>query len=412
MTSTIQKIEKIDSVEQSVKFFYFYRISSRLYFHLPILFPFFFLIDTGVFLTEVLLATYGLSITLASNLNISTVLLSYLRQKYVVAIGELLKAIGLLLIIRGTMVSHVNFWLPLIGQIIGGVGFSIAISTDTSLLRSIIETETKYSFRKIQGQAQSYMFLSTLVAGSIGSILFDYEAHWPFYSSLLANFVAITSILLVQEDKEPSIKGNKKVEKKYSPQETKLKLDPDQTFWVNFYALSRSFTLAPFVGFIPFFFVMLGVDPYLFGAVLSLFSIGAFFSARYSNQLAAAFTMKFFMPIITGSMLISMFLFSFFEHFPNYFMVGLIAIFLLGLGAGGVRPLSTSNLKLNSLTSQHRTKLLSSMELRFGILNACMLVVGSWLLTEYNFQILMLSLAGLYIFLLLLLTMSRFLEYS
>lgn len=403
-------IPKVNSIQKSVRYFYIYRISSRFYFHLPILFPFLFQLDIGVFLTEVLLATYGLSITLASNLNVSTALLKYFKQKYVIATGEILKATGLLLIILGTMVSHVNFWLPLIGQVLGGIGFSIAISTDTSLLRSMIESETEYSFSEIQGQTQSYMFISTLVAGSIGGILFDYEAHWPFYASLIANSVAIASILLVWESEETSSKPLEKAMANSVQQKAEFKLDSDQIFWMNFYALSRSFTLAPFVGFIPFFFVMLGVDPYLFGAVLSLFSIGAFFSARYSNKLAAAFSMKFVMPIITGSMLVSMFLFSFFDYFYNYFMVGLIAIFLLGLGAGGVRPLSTSNLKLNSLIPQHRTKLLSSMERRFGILNACMLIGGSWLLTEYSFQVLMFNFAGLYILLLSLLTISRFLK--
>lgn len=386
--------------KEDVIFFYLYRISSRFYFHLPVLFPFFFSVELGVFTTESLLATYGLAIMLSSKL--SSKLLSHMRQKLVIAIGEILKALGLLLIILGTTVADTNLWIPLIGQILGGTGFSLAISTDTSLLRSITKSDQK-SFGKIQAQTQSYMFVSTLIAGTTGSILFSYEAHWPFYASTLANCIAIIFIMFIQ--------GDERVEGKILQQKTELRLDEDQKFWVNFYVFSRAFALAAFVGFLPFFFVMLGVDPYLFGAVLSLFSIGAFFSARYSNQILDKFGIQFIIPLITSSMLISMFLFAFFDYFPNYFTVGLAAIFLLGLSTGGVRPLVTSNLKLNSMSQQHRTKLLSLMELRFGISNACILIAGSYLLSEYNFQTLMFGCATLYISLLLFSIVSRFLKF-
>ena len=49
----------------------------------------------------------------------------------------------------------------------------------------------------------------------------------------------------------------------------------DQLFWMLFYSISRAFTLAPFIGFIPFYFIMVNVDPLLFGAVLSCFTLSS-----------------------------------------------------------------------------------------------------------------------------------------
>jgi hypothetical protein len=112
--------------------------------------------------------------------------------------------------------------VPFIGQMLGGTGFSLAISTDTSLLRSITECAPEGSFGKFS-RRHSYMFLSTLVAGSVGSILFDYEAHWPFYSSILATLIAITCILLIRGDKRA---GGSKT----SQQKVVLDLDADQNF--------------------------------------------------------------------------------------------------------------------------------------------------------------------------------------
>jgi hypothetical protein len=249
------------------------------------------------------------------------------------------------------------------------------------------------------------MFVSTFVAGSIGSILFDYEDHWPFYSSILMNIIAIICILLIKGDNRPEPKKSEG-----SHTKEKFVLEPDQAFWINFYAVSRAFTLAPFVGYLPFFFIMLQVDPYLFGPVLGLFSIGAFFSARYSNNLLSALGFKLSMLILTGSMLLSMLLFAFFDIFTSYFLVGLVAISLLGIGTGGVRPLSTTNLNLTKLNAQQRTMVFSLMERRFGILNALMLISGSWFLINLGFQPLMLAFASLYVFLLVALMASLFLR--
>jgi predicted MFS family arabinose efflux permease len=340
----------------------------------------------GVSLTEILLMVYGLAIML--NATTSSFLLRYLPQKSVIALGETLKAIGLLLIVLGTQVANTNFWLPFLGQIIGGSGFSIAISTDSGLLRYITRSAPPDLFDKIQSESQSLMFLATLLAGATGSILFDYEAHWPFFTSILANILAIISVLLVKEKATP--KASTKLS---SASTVEVKITSTQNFWMNYYALSRAFLLAPFVGFLPFFFLMLQVDLPFFGLVLSLFSIGAFLSALYSVQLLKAIGSTNLMILTMGFMLISMLIFNFFQDFS----ISLIAITLLGLGSGCVRPIAMKNLNLKEVSPQQRAKLLSSMEQRFSLINAFLLLAGGYILVEQSFKALMLQMTIAYI---------------
>ncbi|MBD2342712.1 MFS transporter [Anabaena subtropica] len=376
-------------MKSNIFFFYSYRIISRMYFHLPVLFLHLFLSGMGILLTETLLMVYGLSIMLNTKTN--SFLLNYMPQKSVIALGELLKAIGLFLIIWGTRVGNTNFWLPFLGQIIGGSGFSLAISSDSSLLRSITSKSSTDLFNNIQSKSQSLMFLSTLLAGVIGSILFDYEAHWPFYISMLANAMAIISILLISE--EPNLSKQKTSSSKTHNSIQKPKITAEQGFWMNYYALSRAFLLASFVGFLPFFFLMLQVDIPFFGLVLSLFSIGAFFSALYSSQLMKVIGINNFIIITMGCTLISMILFSIFEDFG----ISLIAILLLGFGSGCIRPLTMKNLDLSNLNPQQRASILSTMEQRFSIINAVLLLVGGYILIEYNFQSLMIQITIAYV---------------
>ncbi|HSK38955.1 MAG TPA: hypothetical protein VK943_04235, partial [Arenibaculum sp.] len=173
-------------LQQDLVLFYVYRIVSRLYFHLPVLFLHLFVVEMGLGRIIALLAVYGLTTTVTANL--SSFLQPWLRLKEMVALGELLKGAGLALVIYGTSVGGTDFWVVMAGQVVGGTGFSLAISSDGGLLRTITATGGAAGgnevFARTQSRSQSLMFMATLVAGCVGSILYDYEAHWPFYAAL------------------------------------------------------------------------------------------------------------------------------------------------------------------------------------------------------------------------------------
>ncbi|NRD77091.1 MFS transporter [Bacillus sp. BRMEA1] len=374
----------------SIRYFYLYRIFSRLYFHLPMLFLFLFTKHFKILEIEILLAVYGVMIIISSKWNVY--LLRSLSQKWVVAIGELFKALGLILII-----SNSHFGMILLAQCLSGIGYSIAAGPDSSLLRSICSHLDIESYKKIESSSASGMFLSVLFAGIIGSILYGFKAEYAFYASIAFNVLSIFVILLVREERQEQ--PNDPVANKVS-----LEYTSSQKYWMNYYSISRAFTLAPFVGFLPYFFYSIHVNIFYFGAVLSLFSITGFLSARYTVRLSKKVSpIKLTIISIVLSTL-SMFIFS----MANHMYLGLIAISLMGLASGGIRPLTVSNLNYTDMKPNQRTALLSAMERKYGFWNAILLVLGGYGIEKVGFQSVMVYLSVFFIILTLSITKPSF----
>src|SRR5690606_25864776 len=119
----------------NLRLFLAYRIFSRMYFHLPILFLLFWSLQITYAMATVLLAAYSAASTVSSDL--APRLSRMMTLGSVVVLGESLKVIGLMLLILGTMPGDSSLPLLLAGQLIGGAGFSIALSADGSLLRQV-----------------------------------------------------------------------------------------------------------------------------------------------------------------------------------------------------------------------------------------------------------------------------------
>lgn len=382
-----------DTLRRDLGLFYAYRIVSRLYFHLPVLFLHLFVVEMGLARIIALLAVYGLTTTMTASLG--GLLQPHLRLKEMVALGEALKGAGLALVIHGTSVGGTDFWIVMAGQVVGGTGFSLAISSDGGLLRTVTAARGNDLFAQTQSRSQSLMFMATLVAGCVGSILYAYEAHWPFYAALAATLAAGAAILLVREEKAPP------APRPSGRGPADLGLDAGQRFWMNFYALSRAYTLGPFVGFLPFYFIELQVDEFLFGSVLGLFSMAAFVAAWYANAFLRRFGLRALMAGTVCSMLGAMLLFASCDWLAvrgvDYFATGLVAVTLLGVGSGGVRPATMGNIDLGRLQPAYRTVVLARMERNFGIVNGAMLFAGGLVLARSGFPTLMLVLGLSYV---------------
>ncbi|VWC73583.1 hypothetical protein BLA17378_03433 [Burkholderia aenigmatica] len=378
---------------RDIRLFVLYRVVSRLYFHLPVLFLHLYLVELGLYPVIALLAIYGLVTTVTSGLGGK--LLGVMSEKKVVAAGETMKACGIVLLLAGTRLADVDMNLLVLAQIVGGTGFSVALSTDSSLLRTLAGAAGDATlFMRTQTRSQSQMFIATLVAGSTGSILFDYQPFWPFYASLAASIVSTLLVLMIHEPRAESRAAT-------GASTDAPVLDPTQRFWMGFYSLSRAFTLAPFVGFLPFYFIMVDVDPLLFGAVLGLFTLSAFATSLAVNGFIARFGVKALMIATLACMFSSMLVLGCSDilayHGIDYFVSGLIGISLLGLGSGGVRPATMANLDLSALDPLARVAMFARMERNFGVANGILLAIGAYLLADAGFQALMLWLSGLYL---------------
>lgn len=379
--------------QRNIRFFIGYRVISRCYFHLPVLLFYFWVIEMGMYRIITLLAIYGLSSTFSANL--SRWLLHSLSQKQVVALGELAKALGLGLILWGTRQTEVSVMLLVVAQIVGGAGFSIALSTDAGLLRRIASDGDPQLFMQVQTRTQSQMFIATLLAGTAGSLLFDYNEQWPFLASL---FTSLLSVVVLLQIREPA----QRTEPVAISVETKLRLRPQQQFWMLFYSLSRAFTLAPFIGFIPFYFIMVNVEPLLFGAVLSFFTLSAFAAAKAGNVIIQRYGVVVLLTITVALMLSALLLFGFSSELAgngiDYFTTGLLAIGLLGLGSGAIRPVTMANLDVSDNSAAEQMRIFGRMERDFGLMNGVLLMLGAVLLVNWGIEALMLAFSALYLF--------------
>jgi predicted MFS family arabinose efflux permease len=351
-----------------------------MYFHLSVLFVYFFMLDMPVWEIELLLAVYAVTLMLTSKLNAA--MLAKLPHKHVIAIGELIKAGGLIALIA-------NEQLPVlfIGQILSGLGYSLAQGTDSSLLRTIVTDPESY--KKAESGSSSYTFASFLLSGIIGSVIFNYSAEYAFWCSICANAVAIIAVMLISEPAHAQSAGSAEANK---PLETST-----QKFWKLYYALTRAFAMATFVGFLPYyFFVSVKVNLNLFGLVLSLFTLLGFIAARNILKIGAKFGFLKVAAISVILTALSLLLFGSSTHIT----IGIAALAVLGLASGGVRPLTVSNLNLGNLPPADRTAILSSMERYFGFANALLLIIGGVALQWIGFQWLMLASAVMYVILL------------
>jgi len=364
----------------STRLFYVYRIVSRMYFHLSVLFVFFFMMDLPVWEIELLLAVYAVTLMVTSKLN--AVMLAAMPHKYVIAIGELIKAAGL-----AALISSEHLSILILGQVLSGLGYSLAQGTDSSLLRTIVTDPESY--KKAESGSSSYTFASFLLSGIIGSVIFNYSAEYAFWCSMCANAVAIIAVLLIKEPAHAKSPGSSAAAK---PIETST-----QKFWKLYYALTRAFAMATFVGFLPYyFFVSVKVNLNLFGLVLSLFTLLGFIAARFILKTGARY--GYFKVAAISAILsaCSLLLFGSSAHIA----IGVAALAVLGLASGGVRPLAVSNLNLGNLAPADRTAILSSMERYFGFANALLLIIGGAALQWIGFQWLMLASAVIYVILL------------
>lgn len=362
-------------MSRDLRLLYAYRIVSRLYFHLPVLFVFFVLQRFSTFGAELLLGAFGLAVTLSFPLGAR--LRSRVALKWIVAGGETLKLAGLALVI-----ATGDVWVAAAGQALNGIGFSLTQGTDPALLGKLATSPQDNA--TAQANTQSYMFLSVLVAGVAGAFIFHADHDAVFVASMGAALLAALIVSLVREPR--SERAPKPAATGGAPAAS-IEIAPQEEWWMRYYVLLRATTLAVFVGFLPFlFFERLHLSLQWFGVVLGIFSVAAFVGARYAVIVMRRAGQIRMMQLTIALNVASLVLFA----FQPPLGVALVAMLLLGLSAGGVRPLTMSGL------GERRGQLAGIMERRFGLANAGILVAGGALLDQAGFQSLMIVLTAAY----------------
>ncbi|MFC1431089.1 MFS transporter [Streptacidiphilus sp. N1-3] len=374
-----------------------YRIVSRAYFHLPVMFVFLFRGHLPVLGIESLMALYGLTVAVAPLLLRRPTRKLSLRGQLLV--GESVKVTGLLCLALGP-----NLPTALAGQILSGAGFALTAGTDSALLSTLTRGG---DFARREAVTQGWMFAGSFAAGTCGALAFAHGQRLPFALSGLAAIAALGCLAALRTDPPapapapapapvptPAAAPAAATAVPDKPvAATSAPVPSAARFWQWYYALNRAFLLAPYVGFIPYLLVSrlhLGLS--WFGAVLGLYTLSGFAAARLSPRLMKRISdprrLAFVPAVLTAGGLALL-------AGPNLGFA-LVAIIALGLAGGFIRPTAMANLEphLQALDPAGRRAMTGRMEQHQAIWSAVLLVAGGLLLPVVSLPQLFLALAG------------------
>jgi hypothetical protein len=363
-----------------------YRIVSRAYFHLPVLFVFLYRGHLPVLGIESLMALYGLSVAGAPLVLRRWTAGLPLRAQLL--LGEGVKLAGLVLLATGPDAATAAA-----GQVLSGAGFALTAGTDSALLSTLTRGA---DFARRESVTQGWMFAGSFVAGSCGALAFAHGQRLPFVLSGIAALASLGCLTALRTAPAPatvpapsrSATADGAAERRPTPP-----VPAAARFWQWYYSLNRAFLLAPYVGFIPFLLMdRLHLGLSWFGAVLGLYTLSGFAAARLAPRLMRgreARRLAFVPAVLTAGGLALL-------AGPGL-GCALPGIVALGLAGGFIRPTAMANLEphLQLLDPAGRRALTGRMEQQQAVWSAVLLVSGGLLVQAVSLPVLFLGLAVL-----------------
>ncbi|MFF9274647.1 hypothetical protein [Streptomyces griseosporeus] len=359
-----------------------YRVLSRSYFHLTILFVF--LYDRGLSLptVELTLAVYGAALALAGP--VTKPLAARLSLTGAVATGEWLKAAGLVLLaLPGGLPVAVA------GQIIAALGFSLASGTDSALLAEVCRRDGADA-RAWEGRSGSLTFAAALVAGVLGAILYQASHTAPFYLSAAMSALAALTAPLVGRGLDAPAKPAATTGAAADGPRAKGPEYAAALRWSAYYTVVRAFVLALFIGFLPYLlYLRLHVSLPVFGLVLGSYTLSGYFTARYGraavDRFGARATATASASLAGAGLLILLWQ-------PNTAGAA-VATLALGAGVGAVRPVAVGAIGelLADRPAAEKAAALRANEARFAAVNTLLILLAGLLLDRVGFPQLLLG---------------------
>ncbi len=376
--------EKEPVSKQAIRAFVAYRLVSRGYFHLSVLFVFLLQAGHSVISVACVLAAYGLA--LAAFTPVTSVVVGKLGAGRALVLGEVLKATGLLVLAIGVR----SLPVAIAAQVINAAGFAIAASADPGVLSGIADPATA---RSLQARTQSLMFLALLVCGVAGGALYLAGHRWPV---LAAAASALAAAALAARLARLAHASAGAVGRPAAASGART-VAPDEIRWMTYYVLTRGFMLGVFIGMLPFLiFSMLHSSVPVLALYLAAYSLAAFVTARYAGKLLEMWTATVFAAVTAVLLLGALVAFALSSSVP----VVVVALVLLGAASGCVRPVTMT--QLAAVSGQFRGStvpgwLISRMEGLFGVCNSLVVLCGGILISRWSFTGAMLVLCACYV---------------
>ncbi len=371
--------------QRATRAFYCYRVLSRAYFHLPILWVWF--VEghhIRIWVAAILFATYSATLTFGAPL--ARRLQRFLPPARSMLLGEIVKVAGLL----GLVLAGGNVPAVLAAQLIGGIGYSMAQGPDSVLLRSLYHDDEAADYSGHESRSMSMVFVSVLIAGVTGGYLYSRIPASPFIASMCTGGLAAVVVVIMERlaagggtpasaprgiAARDRSRGAAPAPPSGAPRRPRLPaLSAADWQWILYYAMVRGLALAAFVALLPMiFFVDLRVPVSMFGVVLGSFSLFAYLSGRYGTR-AVKRLPDSLIPLISAAVLAGSF--ALFAG-AGVLAVALVGMATLGAASGVVRPLAMSRLQsIPHRSAAERGAVIATMERCYGAFNAVAVVSG------------------------------------
>lgn len=172
---------------------YLFRLAKFSYFHIPIIIIFYGSRGIG-FAEAMLLQAVYYAAKVASEAPTGAVA-DRISRRFSLFLAAIVSGAGYLVI----FLSH-NFWAFAAGEVLAGIGISLASGADSALAYDTLQAEGEEKrYASVEGMAYGARLLAFAFAGTVGGLLAEFDLAWPFAATVAACAVAAGVALTLKE---------------------------------------------------------------------------------------------------------------------------------------------------------------------------------------------------------------------
>ena len=304
--------------------------------------------EHGLTVTEVMLlqAIYSLSVALFEIP--SGYIADIFGRKQTIVLSTIFAFIGYLV-----FSFYGGFYAFAIAQVLIGIGGSLMSGSDSAIIYdTLLETNNKTNYTKIEGRSYAIGNFSEALAGILGGFLAVGSIYLPIYVQTSILFFSIPIALTLVE---PTMHEENKLDRSFSAIMGVVKfaiIDHAKLRWLIIYSSAMGVATLSMAWFAQPFFKEVGVPLFYFGILWA----GLNFSAGLTSFNAYKFDKKKnnynMLAYISLAMIISFILLGF-----NNSLFGLIFIFIIYLLRGIVTPILRNGININTTSNKRATVL-------------------------------------------------------
>tara|TARA_B110000008_G_scaffold277813_1_gene320033 strand:- start:24303 stop:25469 length:1167 start_codon:yes stop_codon:yes gene_type:complete len=304
--------------------------------------------EHGLSLTEVMLlqGIYSLSVALFEIP--SGYIADIFGRKQTIVFSTVFSFIGYLV-----FSFYGGFYAFAIAQILVGIGGSLMSGSDSALIYdTLLETESKSSYTKIEGRNYAIGNFSEALAGVLGGFLAVSSIYLPIYVQTTILFFSIPIALTLVE---PTMHEENKLDRSFKAIMEVVKfsmVDSKKLRWLIIYSSAMGVATLSMAWFAQPFFKEVGVPLAYFGILWAGLNFSAGLTSFNAHQFDKKENNYKMLIYLSLAMFISFVLLGF-----NNSMYGLFFIFIIYLLRGIVTPILRNAINVNTTSNKRATVL-------------------------------------------------------